>query len=1045
MSSDAYNAAEIGGSASPSSPAGTCPMQAKDIDIVPVRYAIDARNDSGDIVNGLPNTWRYDGVFSKKFKSKRYTTRQLRDGWLYVYSAAEKQCHEYQIIGSDFIKQDIQSWIQSKGEQERGGALSTASFLTYSNTENLYLAWSKYRWSWPLMNNVLSSSSTRQKLMRQLHLPSIRTKLEAPHAGLISSMGPMVADIDNPEVDFSTHCVQTQAVEEEHEHLSVKKMITSSSMTSAMSDPQSACFVVLDDMLSDVTDLYLHLANTYAKQVDYLSTDDVERKLMVASIARMYSQATVSGITGVPDAVLNDPIMTLEFEQALNAYLSVADVQNRISPTYGYTDPKVEETKQRLMTEFKFTPKKESLLEYQMKSRYRDEIRWGDLNTFYNDHVHTLAKMNDDIVKAYSDLMAALMHVGTDLSLLGVDLDDKTHLTSVLPLFTEMVELVVQTALNEETQELLEKAINAKDPQSLLPLVPYGLSLALKGELDKTLLETSLLTSTGDGAALSGRIAEIETLFGHDGINSGNWYGALTESLKSFLNNFVNVVNGSMKGVFERVLAVLFPIMEPTSGFGKGAYQLQGIVLSSLFSGEAVIVNKDYGQQVFDYNRRYQSALTKVNQLKQIKSGGIVRPLYLQQLRQAENELAMVMTAYPERVTLKNTALNAKIRADIRQRVQQSITTGKAVSIKAYNELKGLGGLVAFLNVWNFTDQWKGNDFLKADGSIDAKGTRVILAAGAWTGNAIADVFRGNLWGKIANNDDMLLSTLKKEMKHSSVVTRLAMASLAMGTLGIIASITEAVQTYYDIQGARESEVGAMKLKLIALIGQAFIFSYITINTVGSIFFSVKIAGIFTAFASFGLVAFGLLYLFGTLLGNYLKKNALEEWLIKSIWGNEYQEISAQAELEDYLALMAKPTISLSTPIYNMPEYGVIKVEVPDNYIDSDVYLNIEHIKKIKGGYPHYIDRNEIKVLSGDDLNRGGWIKDDNRLYYSLQITLSSKEDEVRIYFVDSEKDIYTSKVVVNQQLSLMKKNKTAAFVSGKYTYMPLSTSLLGG
>jgi hypothetical protein len=128
-----------------------------------------------------------------------------------------------------------------------------------------------------------------------------------------------------------------------------------------------------------------------------------------------------------------------------------------------------------------------------------------------------------------------------------------------------------------------------------------------------------------------------------------------------------------------------------------------------------------------------------------------------------------------------------------------------------------------------------------------------------------------------------------------------------------------------------------------------------------------------------------------------------------------------------------------------MPEYGVIKVEVPDNYIDSDVYLNIEHIKKIKGGYPYYIDRNEIKVQSGDDLNRGGWIKDDNRLYYSLQITLSSKEDEVRVYFVDSEKDIYTNKVIVNQQLSLIKKNKTAAFLSGKYTYMPLSTSLLGG
>ncbi|WP_318466840.1 T6SS effector BTH_I2691 family protein [Photobacterium leiognathi] len=1021
----------------------TCPMQSKNIDIVPLRYAIDAQNERGGIVNGLLETWRYDGMFSDKFTSKRYTTRQLRDGWLYVYSAHDKQFHEYQVAGSDLIKQDNQSWLQSKGENERGIALSLSSYLTYPNTAQLYLAWSKYRWSWQIVDSVVRSSSIRQKVMRPLNLSHIRTQLEAPHAGFIDAMGPMVADIDNPHADFSNHCVQTQTIEEEHEHLSVKAAITSSSITSALADPQSACFVVLDDPLSDITDLYLHLSAIYEKKMAYLSTDNIERKLQVASIARMYAQVTASEIEGVPSAVLNDPVKTLDFERVLNTYLSEADVEARTSPLHGYRNPKVEEAKQRLDTDFNFIPTQSTLLEYQRKSRYRDEIRWGELNAFYSNHIHTLEKMNDDITTAYHDLMSALMAIGTDVSVLGVDVNDKAHLQSILPLITEMAELVIHTALDEEAQKRLEQALNAKKPQTLLALVPYGLSLELKTELDKLSLETPLLTSAGDVGALSGRMAEMEALFGHEGITNSNWYGSLTLTLQRFIADFVIVVKESLVGTFDRVLGLLFPIMTPTNSLGQSAYQLQGVVLSSLFSEHAVVVNKAYETQWNQYQRRYQEVLERFNRLKALKAGAVVSPDYLRQLRKAEKEVALVIANYPELLTLKNRDLNAKIRAYMYKRVEQSIITGKAIAVNSYNGLKGLGGLVAFLNVWNFSDQWKGNNILSETGQIDKKGTRVILAAGAWTGNAIADVFRGSLWGEVSKNKSLLKETIK-EASNNIFVARLGMASLAMGALGVIAAATEGFQTYLDIQGAtRESEIGPMKLKFYALIGQLGLFSYLTYNVVGSGLGVVAISSIYTAFISFGLAAFGLLYLFGTLLGNYSKKNPLEEWLIKSIWGIEHQDISAQQELEDYLALMEKPALSLSSPIYNRPEHGVIKLEVPSNYIGGEVYVKLEHIKKEKGGYPFYTDRSETTVISVDDVNKGTWQKGDNRLFYSLQITLSSMEDEIRLYFVNGDKEVYMGNVTVNQKLSLSKKGESDAFLSEEYVYMPLSTSLL--
>ncbi|WIH22389.1 toxin VasX [Photobacterium damselae] len=1023
----------------------TCPMQAEDIDIVPIRYAIDALDNEGKVMNGLPDSWLYNGVFSGQLYDKQYTARQLRDGWLYVYCTKSKKFHEYQVLGQAFVQKDIESWCQSKGVQDRGETTSSSFFISYPSTEFLYIGYSRYRWSWSLVSNLLNSKVTRKIWMRELDLSSIRYELEAPHSGLIDELGSIAADIDNPNANFVNHCVRTQDSDEPHEHVNVKEAVLSSSITSLMEDAQSACFVMLDDTLSDITDLYLQLCKVYAERTEYLANDDLERKLTIASIAKMSSQVVMDDIKNAPQSVLNDPIQSLEFEQVLNDYLGEVYTQNRVAPMYDYVNPKVAETKQRLLDKFGYTPDKELLQNYQERFRYRDEIRWVELNAFYDQHVHNLEIMTTKIERAYNNLMSSLLFLGTDISRLGVDLSVKEQLTSILPLFTEIAELVIQAAPNEESKKLLEQAISSQSSESLLALVPYGLSAELKAELDKTVLENPLLTGVGDVGALAGRMAELETLFGYDGLTNSSWYGGLSIGLKTFINDFIDVVHGCLDGIFERLLTAIFPIMAPTKDISRSAYNLQGIVLTSLFSREAVVVNKSYQNQLRNYKYQYNDALTKVQRLKRLKSGTIVSPDYLRQLRRAENNLAIVMAEYPELLTLKNQTLNNEIRMSIRTYVHKALKMGKAIVSSGYNVVQGLGGIVAFLNVWNFSAQWEGNEFYHADGSIDKKSLRVVGSAGAWTGNAIADVYRGRLWNVVAKKQLLGLSINVLSETSFSLAFKIGASSLAMGIFGIIASTTEGYQTYLDLQEMRESEVGPMWMKLIALGGQSVTFLYITVATFSSIIFSVQIASIFTALASFSLVILGLLYLVGTLLGNHIKKNALEEWLVKSIWGKEYEGISAKEEYENYQALMAKPTITLSLPIYNMPEYGQIKIEVPESYIDSEVYLKIEHIKKVKQGYPLGSYKNETSVISDSDLNCGVWKISKHNLYYILNLTLSSDKDEVRVYFVNSEKNMYTNKTSVGCRNILNKKSEVDIYLSDEYVFMPLSAELLKG
>ncbi len=72
---------------------GQCALMAGEVAIFPVRYAVDESPKKGSAQgpNPLPKDWSDKPA---ELKTRSYTLRQLRDGWLYVWDSVDKTFHE---------------------------------------------------------------------------------------------------------------------------------------------------------------------------------------------------------------------------------------------------------------------------------------------------------------------------------------------------------------------------------------------------------------------------------------------------------------------------------------------------------------------------------------------------------------------------------------------------------------------------------------------------------------------------------------------------------------------------------------------------------------------------------------------------------------------------------------------------------------------------------------------------------------------------------------------------------------------------------------
>ncbi|MDZ5605515.1 toxin VasX, partial [Pseudomonas sp. RP23018S] len=80
-----------------------CGLSAAEVAIFPVRYAVDESPAKGNQQgpNPLPKGWSNT---PPALRTRSYTLRQLRDGWLYVWNSTDQTFHEYSVSGHQFTR-----------------------------------------------------------------------------------------------------------------------------------------------------------------------------------------------------------------------------------------------------------------------------------------------------------------------------------------------------------------------------------------------------------------------------------------------------------------------------------------------------------------------------------------------------------------------------------------------------------------------------------------------------------------------------------------------------------------------------------------------------------------------------------------------------------------------------------------------------------------------------------------------------------------------------------------------------------------------------
>jgi hypothetical protein len=161
----------------PASSISSCPFKGPEVAIVPVRYALDrSRHDPApDRLKPLQASGKWSPL--PELTSRRYTLRQLYDGYLYVFDESASTFHEYAVNGANatFVRN---AWTQAHLGQDRRAGVSADGkpYLLLLKRARLYImSFWKTDCSQPPPNSVLPPTSVHPmkptRSVSLVHLP----------------------------------------------------------------------------------------------------------------------------------------------------------------------------------------------------------------------------------------------------------------------------------------------------------------------------------------------------------------------------------------------------------------------------------------------------------------------------------------------------------------------------------------------------------------------------------------------------------------------------------------------------------------------------------------------------------------------------------------------------------------------------------------------------------------------------------------------------------------------------------------------------------
>ena len=955
--SEANNAAMCGSKKDAKNPAGACPVKFGVIDIIPVRYAIDDMDDEEkEQKHPLLDTHKGHGFFD--VAHSKYTLRQLRDGWLYVYSNKDKTFHEYQVKGTQFIKMEWGSNEADKAPEKRGQAGEAKSCLSYSKNDTLMISFSHQRWTWRLCEHMRSNTQCRNEWMRIVDLKTYSNTLEIEHGGGMRDFAHAVADIGTPKPSnalFEKTCspLKNDDLSDDEFHLAThKKPVLETDYQCDLLEKNSALYIALDDQLADITDLFLKLSSEVAEKAAIMGDEGKQYKLQMAELTRTLGRVRLDE-NELPKEIREDPISIFQFEKEITDYLYIqglayeeqalpAAESVHYEPVY---TPQAKVKLQELKNNYSYEPDSKLLKKFKETTAYTSDVNWEELDEFVISHYSQLKDTSERINKYLSDFIAAVTQLGIDPLILGLDNQYENHQAYLLNLVSQFLIVVKQVPELEEQMKELDELLSFDSPNNLLALAPVGFSFdnweALNDHINeggKPLIDPF---SAGDMDAFWSRFSEWDSFTGDARIQEKAWFHSLVLPIQKSFAALEGAVKNQVGTSWRATMDLLFP-----SQWKKGASSinvvsnLRLIFLESMMTDSAIVeVNKSYKTQRAAFLNKLNVYIEELKKAtKPVPGQRASKNHQIKSIQAMQQRIQQVLSGeMPTVLALKNSAVNAQAKQLVNNYVDTVWTQTKEVTEKNWKGLGKWGGVLAALNIWelavvtkdvNYKAEQAGDTFYEQFKPL----WREVTHASAYVVANISAIFRDKAWGEIEGDDRLLKRSLKqvfsKRSSQSNItlnerefIKTFAKHALITATFGLIATGLEAWESFDKAmdRNKRVDERFGYWLKTGALSIQSFVFLSQSLLSILSRTGLFKIGAILAPWMLSALMVSGVIYLISIIIINVFTRTELQNWLYESCWGKgdlQWGNIEAISRLE---SILYKPQLSLKKIIGRKP------------------------------------------------------------------------------------------------------------------------------
>ena len=954
----------------PANASGQCPLKAGEIAIHPVRYAIDESPDRGSAQgpNPLPNGWSASHL--PKLKTRSYTLRQLRDGWLYVWDETDRTLHEYQVKGHQFVRH---KWSSAQlGKDERNNPGDSKPYLLYSKRSRLLIAYTPVQWTWRLCEKMRSNSQEQKRWMRTLNLPQYCTQMQGAHAAPIREIGSAVSDIlEGEEAPTFKSCLV--ASNQDDTSRPCKQPVNQALILGSVPDQDSALFVALDDPMAIVDDLAMNLQGRWLE----LAAAETQHANKTNSATLIHELCGVKLDPFIPKSVSANPSRKQAFIKDAHALLdSEAQLLNHSGSdaTLTLKSLQVQQSQKQFRTNWGAPPSGKEwralVNEWQQKKTWREDVRFDEAWTYLQDCSDEMERLDAHIQRSESDLLAWLKCLSPKAEEVFYD---PCHPQQSTELLETMANLYEQLGASDTGKKWLCEQYGK--PTTLAGLALFNFSAELSALIDKIsanftaygTIDNQGRQGDGSGHAHGGlsdttsevsRANEVQSVLDLPSVHASNLYKSLSEPGKRAFETLRAVVGQKAKDSWNLMAFVLLPALstEFAPKVRIFAFSVTQVLVSTEISTQTrLILDAEFAKK----NRRWQMQVGHLEKdIKGLqrtltlsgkgpdKRSARIQLIGLQQKQetlnlQRPNEVIGTVVTETKITNVQTRQVNLWLatlgQSELLDQLQLKAKSSAGYAARSRQWMnRELGGslpvLVAGLNVWNFINSL---DKARNEGIFSEDELRTVGANAAYTANALMALWTVPAWNKWANMQGALrtrtsllakagVSTWLKagSTEFSALARKLVLRTMGMAAFGAIAAGVEAWQVSKDISNATSSEEKyAQSTKLVALL---FMSSVGGVQLVGSALgFWFGFAWVMSNPVTIIIALLGVIYLISSMAANQYKREGLRLWLYRSSWGRSpswtYSDEDHKDELRTLKEICLRP--SLAARASTLPYY----------------------------------------------------------------------------------------------------------------------------